>query len=241
MKNKSQRKTHITTLNEKPLHASLKQWYALPGDRLEVKIDKFYIDILRQDLLIEIQTRNFSSLKRKLTWLLRKGYSVRLVHPIAKEKWLVKIDADGTILNRRKSPKHGSLLHLFDELVFIPHLMTFPNFEIEVLLIQQEETRIFSPGKAWRRNGWVTKESRLLDVIKRYHFQTPEDIAIASLPSLDVPFTSYDLMQALSISRSLAQKIAYCLRKMGSIRKVGKQGNAYCYVRNNTITSVPPP
>ena len=46
----------IGLLNEKPLHASLKQWYARPGDRFEVAVGGFVIDIVRDDLLIEIQT-----------------------------------------------------------------------------------------------------------------------------------------------------------------------------------------
>ena len=53
--------TGIGLLNEKPLHASLKQWYARPGDRFEVPVDGFVIDIVRrrenegseEDLLIE--------------------------------------------------------------------------------------------------------------------------------------------------------------------------------------------
>src|SRR5215208_3427729 len=71
----------IGLLNEKPLHASLKQWYARPGDRIEVPVDGFVIDIVRDDLLIEIQTRNFASLKSKLTKLAR-SHPVRLVYPI---------------------------------------------------------------------------------------------------------------------------------------------------------------
>jgi hypothetical protein len=53
----------IGLLNEKPLHASLKQWYSRPGDRFEVPIDRFVIDIVRGDLLIEIQTRNLAAIK----------------------------------------------------------------------------------------------------------------------------------------------------------------------------------
>jgi hypothetical protein len=56
----------IGLLNEKPLHASLKQWYARPGDRFEVPVDGFVIDIVRGRLLIEIQTRNFASTRAKL-------------------------------------------------------------------------------------------------------------------------------------------------------------------------------
>jgi hypothetical protein len=58
--------SRIGLLNEKPLHASLKQWYAQPGDRFEVAVDGFVIDIVRDDLLIEIQTRNFASINSKL-------------------------------------------------------------------------------------------------------------------------------------------------------------------------------
>ena len=47
----------IGVLNEKPLHASLKEWYAKPGDQLEVAIDGFVIDIVRDDLLLEVVDR----------------------------------------------------------------------------------------------------------------------------------------------------------------------------------------
>ena len=59
--------THqIGTLNENPLHAALKAWYARPGDRIEVPVDGFIVDIVRDDLLVEIQTGNFSAVKEKL-------------------------------------------------------------------------------------------------------------------------------------------------------------------------------
>ncbi len=38
---------HIGTLNEKPLHASLKMWVAEPGDQFEVRIGRFVADIVR--------------------------------------------------------------------------------------------------------------------------------------------------------------------------------------------------
>jgi hypothetical protein len=64
---------HIGTLREKPLHASLKKWYAGPGDLVELPVHGFVIDLVREDLLIEIQTRDFSSMKQKATTLLELG------------------------------------------------------------------------------------------------------------------------------------------------------------------------
>ena len=54
----------IGTLRERPLHASLKRWYAEPGDRAEVAVDGYVIDLVRGDLLIEVQTRG---LRRRAT------------------------------------------------------------------------------------------------------------------------------------------------------------------------------
>ncbi len=56
----------IGLLNEKPLHASLKEWYAQPGDRFEQPVDGYVVDVVREGLLLEIQTANFSSIKTKM-------------------------------------------------------------------------------------------------------------------------------------------------------------------------------
>src|SRR5215510_5519986 len=106
----------IGLLNEKPLHASLKQWCAQPGDRFEVAVGGFVIDIVRDDLLIEIQTGNFAAIKSKLTNLVR-SYPVRLIYPIVKEKWIVRpATKDHGRVMRRKSPKRGRLEDLFWEM-----------------------------------------------------------------------------------------------------------------------------
>jgi hypothetical protein len=79
----------IGTLNEKPLHEALKQWYAQPNDLFEQSIDGFVIDIVHGDLLIEIQTQSFTAIRRKLKKLLAH-HQVRLVYPIPCEKWIPK-------------------------------------------------------------------------------------------------------------------------------------------------------
>ena len=105
----------IGTLNEKPLHEALKRWYAQPGDMFEVPVDGFVADIVRGDLLIEIQTRNFTSIKRKLEKLLI-NHPVRLVYPIPREKWITKLAADGNSpVSRRRSPKRGAYEEVFWE------------------------------------------------------------------------------------------------------------------------------
>ena len=160
----------VGLLNEKPLHASLKAWYAQPDDRFEVAVDGSVIDILRGELLVEIQTRSFWALKRKLEKLV-VSHPVRLVFPIAIEKWIIRLSDDGDVQEgRRKSPKRGSILELFRELVSFPHLISHPNFALEVLLIQEEEVRQQGLARNWRRRGWGTVERRLVQVVERRLF-----------------------------------------------------------------------
>jgi len=221
--------SRIGLLNEKPLHASLKQWYARPGDRFEVPVDRFVIDIVRDDLLIEIQTRNLASINSKLCELART-YEVRLVYPVVVEKWIVRLGKDGGgITVRRKSPKRGRLEDLFWELVSIPQLLSNPNFSLEVLMIREEEFRRYDgKRKAWRRKGWVIDGRRLVDVVDRRLFGQSADW-LAFVPNGLQSFTTKDLATVADTNRELAQKMAYCLRHARMIELIGRQGRANLY------------
>jgi hypothetical protein len=219
----------IGLLNEKPLHASLKEWYARPGDRFEVTVDGYVIDMVREDLLLEIQTGNFASIKSKLVDLVR-AHRVRLIYPIAREKWIVKMAKDNRGRDtRRKSPRRGRVEDLFWELVSIPQLLANPHFSLEVVLIQEEEVRRYEGKRSWRRKGWVTEERRLLEVVDQRLFAEPHDWRALLPASLGESFTAKDLAEAMGIGRLLAQKLAYCLRKGRVIVLTGKQGRANSY------------
>jgi hypothetical protein len=224
----------IGTLNEKPLHAALKEWYARSGDQFEVSVDGFVVDIVRDGLLIEIQTGNFFSIKRKIN-ALAGSHPVRLVYPVAREKWIVRLAKDGSggILGRRKSPKRGAVEAVFGELVRFPKLLASPNFSVEVLLIQEEEIRRYDGRRGWRRGGWVTHERRLLDVVGRRLFETPADLLALVPPSLPDPWMTSDLAAAIGQPLWLARKMAYCLREAGAVEPVGKRGNAILYGRSD--------
>jgi hypothetical protein len=219
----------IGLLNEKPLHASLKEWYARPGDRAEVTVDGFVIDLVRDDLLLEVQTSNFSSIKPKMINLV-PAHRVRLIYPIPQEKWIVKLSKDKTAKEtRRRSPKRGRVEDLFWEMVSFPQLLADPYFSLEVLLTREEEVWRYEGKQRWRRRGWVIDERRLLGVVDQRLFRQPADW-LALLPhALGESFTTGDLAKALGIHRRLAQKMAYCLRKAEVIELVGKQGRANAY------------
>ena len=218
----------IGLLNEKPLHAALKQWYARPGDRFEVPVEGFVIDIVRDDLLIEIQTGNFSSIKSKLSNLAR-SYRVRLIYPIVQEKWIIRSsNGKSAAVIRRKSPKRGRWEDLFWELVSIPQLLLNPNFSLEVLMIRQEEVRRYDGKRKWRRKKWVLEGRRLLEVMDQRSFGHSADW-LKFLPDGLESFTTSDLATRMNTRRDLAQKMAYCLREAKMIELIGKRGRANLY------------
>jgi len=211
-------------MTEYSLHSEIKNWYRVSGDELEVKVEGFIIDIVRGKLLIEIQTGNFSVVKKKLIKLLLNN-QVRLVYPIAKLKWIVHISRSGNFVRRRKSPKKGKLIDLFYELVHTPSLIKDRNFSIEVLLIEEEELRCNDGRGSWRRRGVSVKDRKLLKVFDRIVFEDSRDFQAFLPKELDGYFTNKVLASKRGISIKLAQKITYCLRKMGAISIADKKRN----------------
>ena len=219
----------IGMMGEHSLHAALKAWYARPGDRLEEKVEGYLIDIVRDDLLIEIQTRSFSAVRKKLTALLA-NHPVRLVHPIPREKWFAYLSEDGlTETGRRKSPQRLGLVHVFLELVHIPDLMRNPNLSIEVLVTREEEVRREAPRGLRRRRRTVKFDRRLISVEGQRLYRSAADFRSFLPDHLEQPFTTRDLSEAIGEPLWLAEKITYCLRHVGAVREVGKRRNAILY------------
>jgi hypothetical protein len=227
--------SQIGTLQESSLHASLKKWYAQPGDHLEKMVDGFVIDICRGDLLIEIQIGNFTAVRQKINQLIRR-HAVHLIYPIAQQKWIVRLAADGhTLVSRRKSPKRGSFYDLFRQLVRLPTLLREPNFSLELLLVHLDEVWCDDGRGSWRRQRWSIIDRRLLAVTDRAHFSSAAELGERLLPGdLPTPFTSQQLAHAIGQPRSAAQQMAYCLRHLELIDVSGKQGNALLYSPRNS-------
>lgn len=215
---------------ESSLHAALKDLYTSePGSTQETLVDGYWIDVVQDGLLIEIQTRNFTYLKPKLNDLLRR-HTVRLVHPIAQEKWIVSLPAEGDQpISRRKSPRRGRVEHLFTEMVRLPDLLAHPNFSLEIVFIREEELRRNDGHGSWRRGGVSIADRRLLSVVDRRLFQNPADLR-GLLPShLPQPFTNLELAKELKIPARLASRMSYCLRAANVIQTIGKQQRRLLY------------
>jgi hypothetical protein len=220
-------------MTEHSLHLDIKEWYSLLGDKFEVKVDDFVIDVVRGGLLIEIQTRNFSAIKSKLASLVEK-HRVRLVYPISGRKWILRITERSEVISRRRSPRKGKLVDLFYELVRIPSLVDAENFSLEVLVIEEEEVRCNDGKGSWRRRGVSITDRKLINVTDRVLFKNSKDFLRFLPEDLDELFTNKMIARKTGISITLARKVTYCLRKMGAIVNVGKNGKELMFRRIDT-------
>jgi hypothetical protein len=212
-------------MREGPLHAEVKALLAGPGDRLEVPVGRFVIDLVRADgELVEVQTGGFGPLAKKLDALL-DDHRMRIVHPVAAERRIIRTNEHGEVLGARRSAKRATAAAVFDKLVAFPSLLTHPNLTIEVLLLREDHVRGPEPVSARRRTR-DPGERRLVEVLDRIALRTPADVLAALPPLPPEPFSTRELAACLGCGTVLAQRTLYCLRSMGIVDLAGKRGRA---------------
>lgn len=216
---------------ETSLHRDLKARYAGSGAATEVRLGAYRIDAVVAGELIEIQHGSLSAIRDKVRRLL-EAHRVRVVKPIVVRKLLVQCDrAGGPVVRRRKSPKCGTLLDLFDELVYFTRVFPHPRLTLEVVLVDVEEWRYPGHGRRrrYRARDFVVADQKLSAVHECRSLRTADDLRKLIACRLPTPFDTAALAAGLSTRRWIAQRIAYCLRHMGAVREVGKRGNARLY------------
>ena len=209
---------------ERGLHAELKEWLRRPGDLVEGTVWGYRADIIRGDLLIEVQTGNFPQIRAKLAKLL-KGYRVRLVHPVPERRWVIR-EVNGK-KQRRVYPRVGRVEEVFNELIYCPTLPLDPNFSLEVLLVHSEEAQVVK-WRGKRRTRYIVTERHLVKVVGSRVFEKPGDY-LKLVPDMHGAFTARQLSKATGLRITLARRMVYCLAKMGLIEEVGTVARAKLY------------
>jgi hypothetical protein len=215
----------IGVLREGPLHAALKDALARPGDRVEVPVGRYVIDLVRADgELVEIQTGGFGPLGPKLDALLDE-HRVRIVHPVAAERRIVRVDAHGEVLSARRSPRRATALELFDRLVTFPSLLAHPHLTLDVVLTREDHIRGTAPVTRRRRTR-DSGERRLVEILDHVVLTGPADVLRLLPPLPPEPFTTRELAALMGTPLVLAQRTAYCLHLMELVEPAGKRGHA---------------
>ena len=216
---------------ETTLHRQLKDLYAADRGVVEQRVDRYRIDVVRPGQLVEIQCASLTAIRDKIANLLKR-HNVLVVKPIIARKTLVKLRrAGGREVSRRRSPKQGMLLDVFDELVHFTRVFPHKRLTFEVVLIEIEELRYPGHGRRrrWRENDHQVEDQRLIEVFETHQFRKAADLCRFLPPTLPQHFHTAHLAEGLEVQRWIAQRMAYCLRQMGAIKTVGKQRGAWLY------------
>jgi hypothetical protein len=219
----------IGTLSEKTVHAVLKNYYAPDEDMHEIPIDNFVADIYTGSEIIEIQTRAFNNMRRKLSSFLTQ-YPVTIVYPIPHVKWLYWIDEEsGEISERRKSPKRGNPYQAFIELYKIRPFLSNDNLRLRIDLIDMEEYRLL--------NGWSRDKKKGSDRYDRIPLALIDEVCIdrredyMQFVPADIPdtFTAKEFASCAHIPVRLAQTTLLILTDLNIVERIGKQGRGILY------------
>ena len=228
---------------ETSLHRQLKALYAGAAAQVEQRLGDYRIDAVRPGELVEIQHGSLAAIRDKIGRLLA-DHRVLVVKPLVATKTLVKLDRrGGKEISRRQSPKTATILDVFHELVYFTRVFPHPNLAVEVPLVTVEERRYPGHGRRrrWRASDFEVEDQRLIEIRHTHRLATCGDL-VALLPAkLPAQFHTGDLAGQMQIDRWVAQRIAYCLRKMGAASTCGKQGNAILYRLNEARRSAARP
>lgn len=220
----------IGTLSEKTVHAILKNYYESDEDKQEIPIENYIADIYTQGEIIEIQTRQFNKIRNKLAAFLPL-YPVTVVYPIPREKWIIWIDQEsGELSQKRKSPLKGNPYTAFPELYKIKNFLKDPNLKLRLVLMDMEEYKLLNGWSKDKKKGASRFDRIPTELIKEVEIDCPEDYIQFVPAELEEAFTSKDFAKAAHISTSLAQTVLNILHYMGTVERIGKNGNMYLYL-----------
>ena len=223
----------IGTLSEKTVHSVLKNYYEADEMNHEIRIDGFVADICNGQDIIEIQTRSFDRLRRKLSVFL-EHFPVTVVYPIPYIKWIRWVNPQtGEISKPRRSPKKGTPYTIFPELYKIKDYLTKPNLRFKIVLLNIEEYRALDGWSEDKKKGSTRIDRIPTDLIQEFYLSEPKDYGLLIPETLGEEFTSKDYRKATGLSNGASVTAVHVLNYIGSIERIGKKGRSYLYTRKS--------
>ena len=227
--NTQRQRLGIGTLQEKTVHAVLKEYYAPDTDMQEIPIEGYVADIYTGKEIIEIQTANFNKMREKLTCFLEQ-YPVMIVYPIPKVKWLCWIDEEtGECSPPRKSPAKGTVYKAFFELYKIKSFLPNPNLKLCFPLLEIEEYRLLNGWSKDKKKGSCRYDRIPLKLVEEVRFERVEDYLQLVPYDLKEPFTVAEFAKAVKERKEIAGVVLRILNYLHVIERCENRGKAYTY------------
>ena len=207
----------------------MKNYYEPDEDKQEIPIEGLYADIFNGNEIIEIQTRSFDQVRKKLDRFLPE-YPVTVVLPIPDTKWLIWIDEEtGELSNPRKSPKKGSEYAAFKELYKIKSYLKKEGLTIVLLFLDMEEYRLLNGWSKDKKKGSSRYDGIPLRITREVRFESLSDYQVLIPNSLEDEFTCAEFAKAAKINNRQANLVLNILFYLDAVKRTGKRGRAFVY------------
>lgn len=226
------RHSGIGTLNEKTLHAVMKLYMEPHTENHEIPVGKYVADIIGENGIVEIQTGNFTKLRPKLEQLLEFA-DITLVHPMAAQKKIIKLDPlTGELSKPRRSPQKLRPIDSVFELVRIMYILDNPKFRLKLIMLEMEEYRILDNKPNWKRRRSHRCDRIPVRILDEIDFCVPSDYDRFIPEKLGKQFTIKEFAVCAGVPYQTAQCAVKILCYLERIRRTGKTGRENLYVRN---------
>ncbi len=215
----------IGTLGEKTLHAVLKEYYEPDSSSHEVRIGNFIADIVGENGIIEIQTRQLSKLIPKLEQFLPAA-DVTVVYPVAREKRLIWLDEQtGELSKPRRSPHRPSEFSVMGELYPLRRYIRDPHFHFVACFLEVDEIRSLNNKRSDNRKRGSVRYDRIpRRIIGELRLESYRDYLRYLPVTVEKDFTSAEYAAALGIDRNSGRIILSILESAELVCRTGKSG-----------------
>lgn len=215
----------IGVLSEKTLHKTIKNLYEPNHLYQEIKIDNYYVDICKDNNIIEVQTKQFNKFRDKITYLLSLNkYKINIVYPVFTSKMIYNIN-NGEITGPKKSPKKFRIPEVFHELYMIKQLLGHKDLMITLLLFEINEYREITNN----RRGYFCYDRIPTKLVDEIVLKDNNDY-IKLLPSdLNETFTSKEICLKTKTNVKYVNKMLNVMKHLNVVEVVGKDGRKLLY------------
>lgn len=228
---KNRERSGIGTLQEKTIHAVLKEFYAPDENMQEISIGRFVADIYTGSDIMEIQTGHFDNLRRKLDSFL-SDYPVTVIYPVPRIKYLIWVDTEtGECSKPRKSTVKGSVYRAFYELYKIKKYLSNPNLRLRFPYLELEEHRLLDGWSRDKKKGSHRYDRIPKTFLGEVRIESLNDYLQLLPADLPEPFTAAEFGKAVGERKETAAKVVHVLNYLGVIERDENRGRAYTYRR----------
>lgn len=215
----------IGTLSEKTLHKIVKNLYEENILYQEVKIDKYYVDVCKDNNIVEVQTKQFNKLRDKINYLLSLDqYNINIVYPVFSKKTIFNIN-NGIIEQPKLSPKKFRVPEVFHELYMIKNLLDNSKLTITLLVFEIDEYRTLTKN----RKGYVCYDRIPKKLVNEIILKEKKDYLQLLPVELNPIFSSKELSKLTKTNVKYVNKMLNVLKFLDAIEVVGKDGRMLLY------------